>query len=142
MTETAETKRIVKDIKLYDPDAFVYKVHGSAYGKSGIPDLYVCINGESLWVEVKVYPNKPTALQGQAMFDIINAGGIAMVMGVRELNPGRLWQMVVSLWHPHEGKFRRTFERARGEHWPFGWLVQIDWELRTDRAAGLWQPMA
>jgi len=123
MTETAETKRIVKDIKLYDPDAFVYKAHGSAYGKGGIPDLYVLTRGESWWLEIKVHPNKPTALQKQTMLDIVAAGGNVAIVTIEEIEPRKVWVMNIQFSTPGNTMyFTRNIRRRRGVHWPFGWL--------------------
>lgn len=51
--ETALAKRVVNAIKDHYPSSWVLKVHGSAYQRSGIPDLLVCVDGLLIGIELK-----------------------------------------------------------------------------------------
>ena len=53
---------------------------GSAYTKSGIPDLLVCCNGYFLGVEVKAPNGKPSELQLYNVRKIREAHGIGIVL--------------------------------------------------------------
>ena len=48
------------------------------FGRSGIPDIIVCYEGNFLGIECKAGKNKPTALQEQEMKKIIAAGGVTL----------------------------------------------------------------
>jgi hypothetical protein len=48
------------------------KTYGSMYGKAGVPDLIICLNGRFFAIEVKRPGGKPTDLQVATM-DRINA---------------------------------------------------------------------
>lgn len=59
---------------------FVKYWAGSAYTKSGIPDLLVCINGHFVGIELKAPNGKPTALQIHNLKKIDEACGYAVLL--------------------------------------------------------------
>jgi Holliday junction resolvase len=56
---------------------FFPATHG--YGRSGVPDIIACVNGNFLAIECKAGAKKPTALQVREIESIRAAGGVAMV---------------------------------------------------------------
>ena len=48
------------------------------FGRSGIPDIIACYEGNFLGIECKAGKNKPTALQEQEMKKIGDAQGVAI----------------------------------------------------------------
>jgi hypothetical protein len=68
-----------------DRGGYVVKQHGSAYGRSGVPDLLCCYVGRFLGLEAK-RPGMagPTKLQLHELGQIRQAGGIAGVVRSRE----------------------------------------------------------
>lgn len=61
---------------------FVYKTHGSAYQKTGLPDIVaICHSGRFVGLEVKRPKiGRLTALQARTLNDINRAGGYACVV--------------------------------------------------------------
>ncbi len=68
---------------------FFPATHG--YGRSGVPDIIACVDGQFLAIECKAGKNKPTALQVRELENIRKAGGVAVV--ANEEN----WEMVRDL---------------------------------------------
>jgi Holliday junction resolvase len=81
---------ILKDEGVY---YFFPATHG--YGRSGIPDIIVCVNGVFLAIECKAGNNKPTALQIRELENIRRSGGVAIV--VNEQNWDAVRNLVRSL---------------------------------------------
>ena len=79
MTPEAKVKKKVtqhlKTMRAY----YFYPVTGG-YGKSGVPDIIGCHNGNFFGIECKAGKNKPTALQEKNLQEIRDAGGIALVV--------------------------------------------------------------
>lgn len=73
------------------------------YGKSGVPDIVVCIEGKFIGIECKANGNKPTALQLKNLNAIVTAGGYAFV--VDESSTG-IFRMMLNLvvWGNQEPK--------------------------------------
>ncbi len=59
---------------------FLYQRIESHATSQGIPDVYVCIDGVSFWLELKIWPNQPTNLQHGWLITYANAGGIGFVV--------------------------------------------------------------
>lgn len=59
--------------------AFVYKVHGSEFQMSGIPDLSGVYRGISVWCETKMPGNKPSKIQEYRIEQIRKSGGQVVV---------------------------------------------------------------
>lgn len=70
-TESVIITKAIKLIAKEFPHAFVFKVHGGLYQRSGIPDLYVGIEGKSIWIEMKRPGADTTALQKHKMEQLI-----------------------------------------------------------------------
>jgi len=60
---------------LRDRGTFVFKVHGSQFMMSGLPDLIVCKEGAFIGLEVKMPGNTPTPIQLLRKKQIEGAGG-------------------------------------------------------------------
>lgn len=58
--------------------AWYFKPMMSGFGKSGVPDIIVCLNGKFFSIEVKREGKNPTPVQTRRMEEIIKAGGIAL----------------------------------------------------------------
>lgn len=81
---------ILKDEGVY---YFFPATHG--YGRSGVPDIIACVNGQFMAIECKAGTNKPTALQVREIERIRQANGVAAV--ANEEN----WEMVRNLVRYH-----------------------------------------
>lgn len=62
------------------PAGYYEKRHGSAFTKSGLPDLHVCIYGSSIEVEIKAEGGRVSELQKFMIRQINEAGGNAVVI--------------------------------------------------------------
>lgn len=51
--ETKLVKDMVKEVQKRYPAAWVFKVHGNPYQRSGVPDLLICLDGHLFGIEVK-----------------------------------------------------------------------------------------
>jgi Holliday junction resolvase len=81
MAKTPE--KVVKDkvvsvLKAEGVYYFFPATHG--YGRSGVPDIVACVNGQFLAIECKAGNNKLTALQERELTGIINAKGVAVII--------------------------------------------------------------
>src|SRR5690606_5364997 len=74
-------KTIENRIKRYldSIGAWYLKVHGSAYQRSGVPDIIACVNGKFVGIEVKKPGGVISALQQANIRLIEQSGGIAFV---------------------------------------------------------------
>ena len=59
---------------------------GSAWGRSGIPDIVACLNGHFIGIEVKAGNKKPTALQQRELEKIFRAGGTALCINADNID--------------------------------------------------------
>ena len=79
MTPEAKVKAsVVKLLKKYEVYYFFPATHG--FGRSGVPDIICCLEGNFLAIECKAGNNKPTALQEREMKRIRNAKGDAFLI--------------------------------------------------------------
>ena len=80
--EKAVQAKIVKAItKKYGADAWLYKVHGGPYARSGVPDLLLCVHGRFIALEVKrPSSGRVSKLQEIETKKINAAGGMALVV--------------------------------------------------------------
>lgn len=60
-------------------DVWCYKVHGSEYQPSGIPDISGVGYGLSVWCESKMPGNKPSMIQWKRIHDIRRRGGLVVI---------------------------------------------------------------
>jgi len=80
MAQTPEKKVKTKIEAILKSEGVYYffpATHG--YGRSGVPDIVACVNGNFLAIECKAGTNKPTALQVREIEAIRKAGGVAVV---------------------------------------------------------------
>jgi len=59
---------------------YVFFPATGGFGRSGIPDIVCCYKGKFIGIECKAHGNKPTALQQSNLEEIVNNGGIAIVV--------------------------------------------------------------
>ena len=76
--EVAVKKKIKALLELHK--AYYFTPVTSGFGTSGVPDFVACIKGRFVGIEAKAGKGKPTALQDKNLIDIMNAGGIAIVV--------------------------------------------------------------
>jgi hypothetical protein len=72
--ETTILNNAVKEANKKFKNIFIVKIHGSGYQRSGLPDVYVAINGKSLWVEFKRPGADTTKLQKRTLEKLDKAG--------------------------------------------------------------------
>jgi hypothetical protein len=85
MTPEAKVKAsVVKLLKQYEVYYFFPATHG--FGRSGVPDIICCLEGNFLAIECKAGNNKPTALQEREMQRIANAGGDAFLINEENIH--------------------------------------------------------
>ena len=92
MAKTPEGKvkdRVVRILK--DAGAYYFFPATHGFGRSGVPDVVACVNGQFLAIECKAGKNKPTALQVREIEAIRKSNGVAVV--VNETN----WDMLPEL---------------------------------------------
>jgi hypothetical protein len=70
-----KVKKILKDNGVY----FFSPVTGG-YGSSGVPDIVGCCKGRFIGIETKAGGGKPTALQEKNLMEIVDKGGVAILV--------------------------------------------------------------
>jgi Holliday junction resolvase len=75
---------VVKILKELDIYYFFPATYG--YGRSGVPDIVCCAQGDFLGIECKAGANKVTTLQRKELDAIINAGGKTYVVNESNLD--------------------------------------------------------
>tara|TARA_R110002020_G_scaffold15996_2_gene56812 strand:+ start:732 stop:1061 length:330 start_codon:yes stop_codon:yes gene_type:complete len=84
MVTTPEGKikvKLDKMLKSYGKQVWYYNPQAGAFGRAGIPDKILCVNGHFIGVECKAdRGKKPTALQLQCMKQIELAKGVCFVV--------------------------------------------------------------
>jgi len=70
--------KVVKLLKKYD--AYHFYPVASGYGASGVPDIVGCLHGKFIGIECKANGGKRTALQTKNLTDIVNRGGVAVMV--------------------------------------------------------------
>lgn len=78
MTPEAKVKKKVVDL-LKAAGAYYFFPATGGYGRSGVPDIVVCLKGQFIGIECKAGSNKPTALQENELQKIVDAGGRSIV---------------------------------------------------------------
>lgn len=79
---TTPEKKVKDKVKklLAEHGAYYFMPATGGYGKSGVPDLVACIRGRFIGIECKANGGKPTALQEKNLVDIMNKGGVAILV--------------------------------------------------------------
>ncbi|MEG0999126.1 MAG: VRR-NUC domain-containing protein [Clostridiales bacterium] len=62
------------------PIGYWEKRWGGGYGKSGLPDMHIVINGINIDVELKSSVGRPSELQKQCIRQMNQGGSIAMIL--------------------------------------------------------------
>ena len=78
-TPEKKVKDAVKKI-LNAHEAYYFSPVTGGFGTSGVPDIVACIKGKFIGVETKAGKGKPTALQEKNLINIMNTGGIAVLV--------------------------------------------------------------
>lgn len=78
-TPEKKVKDAVKKI-LNSHNAYYFSPVTGGFGTSGIPDIVACIKGKFIGIETKAGKGKPTALQEKNLMNIMNTGGIAVLV--------------------------------------------------------------
>jgi Holliday junction resolvase len=87
MTPERKVKNDVTNIlKRYR--AYYFYPPSNGFGRMGIPDIIVCFHGRFIAIECKAGANQATALQLREINNIIEAGGVALI--ISEKNIGTL----------------------------------------------------
>ena len=78
----AQEKLFENKIKKYliSKGCYCIKFFANSYTRVGVPDLIACVNGYSLWIEVKAQSGHPSELQLYNIEQIRKAGGFAYVV--------------------------------------------------------------
>ena len=79
MTPEGRVKRKAV-VELQKLGMYVFFPATGGVGRSGIPDIVCCYKGKFIGIECKAHGNKPTALQQSNLEEIVNNGGIAIVI--------------------------------------------------------------
>ena len=100
-TPEKKVKDAVKKI-LNAHSAYYFSPVTGGFGTSGVPDIIACIKGKFVGIETKAGKGKPTALQEKNLMNIMNTGGIAILVnehGIETL------KMFFDTGIPDEGMF-------------------------------------
>lgn len=79
MTPEAKVKKAVRQVLDGLGAYYVMPVTGG-YGKQGAPDFLVCLHGKFIGIETKAGKGRLTALQEMNLKQIIEAGGVSLVI--------------------------------------------------------------
>lgn len=90
MTPEAKVKKKVVNLLDLWGAYYFYPVTGG-YGRSGVPDIVACINGDFIAIECKAGNNKPTDLQKQNLELIGLAGGWPWTINENEIEEFKTW---------------------------------------------------
>ena len=91
MATTPEKKvkdKVVKILKEFGVYYFFPATYG--FGRSGVPDIVCCFEGNFFAIECKAGKNKPTALQEREMEAIRKTKGVALVVNEENIDHVRL----------------------------------------------------
>ena len=109
MAMTPEKKVKQKVAKLLkEAGAYYFFPATGGYGRSGVPDIVGCLDGNFFGIECKAGSNQPTALQELELEDIKKSGGRAVV-----INEDRIDLLKNELLNPTS--FRYLGERAEAD---------------------------
>ena len=79
MTPEKKVKQAVAKL-LKEAGAYYFFPATGGYGRSGVPDIVGCLDGNFFGIECKAGKNKPTPLQEKNLSDIKISGGISLVI--------------------------------------------------------------
>ncbi len=113
MKESAAIEQLRESLTAYDPDAVFWKMEPGR----GIPDLYMCSKGRSVWVEIKIKGNflSPLQLNRCHKLTVCEAPIVIAIMS-KEL---QCWILRIQKWRKERAKDEvHEIRRHRGEKWP------------------------
>lgn len=84
---------VTKTLKLFN--AYHFSPVTGGFGRSGVPDIIACIDGQFIGIECKAGSNKPTELQKRELTRIQQAGGYAIV--INESNHHELIELLETI---------------------------------------------
>ena len=87
--EAKVKKEVTKLLKLWG--AYYFSPVTGGFGRSGVPDIVACINGDFIAIECKAGNNQPTELQKKNLQNIGMAGGWPWVVNESQVGEFRLW---------------------------------------------------
>ena len=85
MTPEAKVKAVVKN-QLKGLGAYFFFPATGGYGRSGVPDIVGCYQGEFFGIECKAGKGTTTPLQRKNLEDIDTAGGLALVVNEENMH--------------------------------------------------------
>ncbi len=91
MAVTPEKKvkdKVVKILKEFGVYYFFPATYG--FGRSGVPDIVCCLEGNFFAIECKAGKNKPTALQEREIEAIRKTKGVALVVNEENIDHVRI----------------------------------------------------
>ena len=91
MASTPEKRvkdKVVKILKEFGAYYFFPATYG--FGRSGVPDIVCCFNGNFFAVECKAGKNKPTTLQEREIEAIRKTKGVALVVNEENIDHVRI----------------------------------------------------
>lgn len=77
--EGSIVRAILREAKRHEPGLALAKRHGTVFGRAGEPDIYGCLNGRHLEVEIKRPGEEPGLLQRERLRRWAAAGAITGV---------------------------------------------------------------
>ena len=83
-TPEARVKQVVVK-QLKNIGAYYFFPATGGYGRSGVPDIVGCYEGDFFGIECKAGKNTPTPLQQKNLDDITTAAGIALVVNEQNM---------------------------------------------------------
>lgn len=78
-TPESKVKKKVVDVLKQHGAYFFYPVTGG-YGRSGVPDIVCCWKDRFIGIECKTQGNVPTQLQMKNLWEIVEQGGVSLVI--------------------------------------------------------------
>ena len=100
-TPEKKVKDAVKKI-LNEHGAYYFSPVTGGYGSSGVPDIVACVHGVFFGIETKAGKGKPTALQEKNLMNIMNTGGVAILINENGLEE---FKAFMKAGVPDEGMF-------------------------------------
>ena len=80
--------------------AYYFTPVTSGFGSSGVPDFVACIKGRFIGIEAKAGKGKPTALQDRNLSQIMDNGGVAVLVNENGLEQ---LQLLLEVGLPSQG---------------------------------------
>ena len=98
MAKTPEAKVKDKIKKILKAHGVYYVMPiGSGYGNAGVPDFICCYKGFFMAIEAKASGNMTTVLQAKNLEEIIDAGGVAVVVNENNLHAIEGWLKILEV---------------------------------------------